>query len=74
MRVVYFDVDNKLPLGNAKPQLTLEELLHVADVVTLHVPGGSTTEKIINAERLALMKQSAVLINASRGKVVDIDD
>ncbi|MBC7500910.1 MAG: phosphoglycerate dehydrogenase [Herminiimonas sp.] len=73
MRVVYFDVDNKLPLGNAKPQLTLEELLHVADVVTLHVPGGSTTERIINAERLALMKQSAVLINASRGKVVDID-
>lgn len=73
MRVVYFDVDNKLPLGNAKPHLTLEELLHVADVVTLHVPGGSTTECLINAERLALMKESAVLINASRGKVVDID-
>jgi D-3-phosphoglycerate dehydrogenase len=73
MRVVYFDIDNKLPLGNAKPHLTLEELLHVADVVTLHVPGGTETEWLINAERLALMKASAVLINASRGKVVDID-
>lgn len=73
MRVCYFDTENKLPLGNAKPQATLEALLQQADVVTLHVPGGSATENIINGERLACMKPSAVLINASRGGVVDID-
>jgi D-3-phosphoglycerate dehydrogenase len=73
MRVVYHDIESKLPLGNAKVAGSLEELLELADVVTLHVPGGSATENLITRERLALMKPSAVLINASRGGVVDID-
>lgn len=73
MRVCYYDVESKLPLGNAKPMPSLEALLEQSDVVTLHVPGGSATEKMITAERLALMKPSAVLINASRGGVVVID-
>lgn len=73
MRVCYYDVESKLPLGNAKPMPTLEALLEQADVVTLHVPGGSTTENMMTAERLAWMKPSAVLLNASRGAVVDID-
>ncbi|HEX2531531.1 MAG TPA: phosphoglycerate dehydrogenase [Burkholderiaceae bacterium] len=73
MRVVYFDPESKLPLGNAKPLPSMEALLEQADVVTLHVPGGQSTEGLITRERLALMKPSAVLINASRGKVVDID-
>jgi D-3-phosphoglycerate dehydrogenase len=72
MRVAYHDPESKLPLGNAKP-MALDDLLRQADVITLHVPGGSATENLITAERLALMKPSAVLINASRGKVVDID-
>ncbi|MDB5762070.1 MAG: serA [Herminiimonas sp.] len=72
MRVCYYDPESKLPLGNAKP-MTLDAVLEEADVVTLHVPGGSGTENLINGARLALMKPSAVLINASRGKVVDID-
>lgn len=73
MRVYYYDVESKLPLGNAKPMPTLEALLAQVDVATLHVPGGSATEKMITAERLALMRPTAVLINASRGGVVEID-
>jgi D-3-phosphoglycerate dehydrogenase / 2-oxoglutarate reductase len=72
MRVCYYDPESKLPLGNARP-MPLEELLSQSDVITLHVPGGATTTNLINAERIALMRPSAVLINASRGGVVDID-
>ncbi|OZI40668.1 D-3-phosphoglycerate dehydrogenase [Bordetella genomosp. 1] len=72
MRVVYHDVEAKLPLGNARAATSLAELLEQSDVVTLHVPGGKSTENIINAETLALMKKGAILINASRGTVVDI--
>jgi D-3-phosphoglycerate dehydrogenase len=71
MRVCYYDPESKLPLGNARP-LPLEEVLRQADVVTLHVPGGTGTHNLLNAARIALMKPSAVLINASRGGVVDI--
>jgi D-3-phosphoglycerate dehydrogenase len=73
MRVCYYDVDSKLPLGNAHAMPTLEELLAQADIVTLHVPGRSSTENLMTAERINLMKPSAVLINASRGNVVDIN-
>jgi D-3-phosphoglycerate dehydrogenase len=73
MRVRYYDVESKLPLGNATPAASLEELLQEADVVTLHVPGGKGTENLITKDRLARMKPSAVLINASRGGVVEID-
>jgi D-3-phosphoglycerate dehydrogenase len=73
MRVCYYDVESKLPLGNAKPIPDLGTLLAEADVVTFHVPGGKGTENLMTAERLALMKPSSVLINASRGGVVDID-
>ncbi|KRB70534.1 phosphoglycerate dehydrogenase [Noviherbaspirillum sp. Root189] len=73
MRVNYYDVESKLPLGNARPMPTLDDLLATADIVTLHVPGGSTTENLMTAERIGLMKPTAVLINASRGGVVDID-
>ncbi|AOB28575.1 MULTISPECIES: phosphoglycerate dehydrogenase [Bordetella] len=72
MRVVFFDVEAKLPLGNARAAASLVELLEQADVVTLHVPGGKSTQNIINADTLARMKRGAILINASRGTVVDI--
>lgn len=73
MRVCYYDVESKLPLGNAKPMPSLEALLEQADVVSLHVPGGRGTQNLMNAERLAAMKPGAILINASRGTVVDIE-
>ncbi len=73
MRVIFHDVEAKLPLGNARAAGTLTELLAQSDVVTLHVPGGKSTENIMNAQTLALMKRGSILINASRGTVVDID-
>ena len=73
MRVVFHDVEAKLPLGNARPAGTLKKLLNQSDVVTLHVPGGPTTRNIIDAKALAAMKPGAILINASRGTVVDIN-
>lgn len=72
MRVIYHDVEAKLPLGNAKPAGSLPELLEQADVVTLHVPGGKSTSNLMNAKTLAHMRRGAILINASRGTVVDI--
>ncbi|ROT45408.1 phosphoglycerate dehydrogenase [Pusillimonas sp. NJUB218] len=73
MRVVFYDVEAKLPLGNARACTSLNQLLEQADVVTLHVPGGSGTKNLINAKALQVMKPGSILINASRGTVVDID-
>ncbi|OWT58313.1 phosphoglycerate dehydrogenase [Candidimonas nitroreducens] len=73
MRVVFYDVEAKLPLGNARAMPSLEALLGQSDVVTLHVPGGKGTKNIIDAAALAAMKPGAILINASRGTVVDIE-
>lgn len=72
MRVLFYDVEAKLPLGNARACTSLKQLLEQSDVVTLHVPGGRATENIINEPALARMKKGAILINASRGTVVDI--
>lgn len=73
MQVKYYDPETKLPLGNAQPEHSLEELLQQVDVVTLHVPGIPTTRNLLDRQRIGLMKESAILINASRGNVVDID-
>jgi len=73
MQVVYYDIETKLALGNAKPMPSLDALFEVADVVTLHVPETPQTNCMIGAEQLARMKEGARLINASRGSVVDID-
>jgi len=73
MRVIYFDIEARLPLGNATPMASLQALLGEADVVTLHVPQTERTRKLIDAQRLAQMKDGAVLINLARGHAVDID-
>jgi D-3-phosphoglycerate dehydrogenase / 2-oxoglutarate reductase len=73
MRVLYYDVENKLALGNARPVDSLGDLLDTADVVTLHVPETPQTHQMIGAEEIARMKAGARLINAARGTVVDID-
>jgi D-3-phosphoglycerate dehydrogenase len=73
MRVVFYDIVSKLPMGNAQPMGSLAELLALADAVSLHVPETPSTKNMMRAETLALMKPGAVLINASRGTVVDID-
>jgi D-3-phosphoglycerate dehydrogenase len=73
MQVVFYDIEMKLALGNARPTPTMQALLEIADVVTLHVPETSQTTNLIDASALAHMKPAAGLINASRGQVVDID-
>lgn len=73
MQVVYYDVETKLALGNARAMPSLGDLLDAADVVTLHVPETPQTRGLIGAAQLARMKPGANLINASRGTVVDID-
>jgi len=73
MQVVFFDVVTKLSLGNARQVPRLQDLLAQADVVTLHVPETPATQGMMGAAELALMKPESVLINASRGTVVDID-
>lgn len=73
MRVIYYDVLPKLPMGNAHQVASLEELLPAADVVTLHVPQAPSTVNLMDAQRLAQMRPGAYLINASRGTVVDVD-
>ncbi|MEM1433697.1 MAG: phosphoglycerate dehydrogenase [Pseudomonadota bacterium] len=73
MRVFFYDVVKKLKLGNAQQVDTLDELLAMADVVSLHVPATPQTANMIGAAELAHMKDNAVLLNASRGNVIDID-
>ncbi len=70
MRVVFYDVVSKLPLGNAKPLSTLEEVLSTADFVTLHVPALDSTKNMIGAEELKMMKPGSYLINNARGDIV----
>ncbi len=73
MRVQFHDVINKLPIGNAKQVESLDALLASSDVVSLHVPQVASTENMMGARELALMPRGAILINASRGTVVDIE-
>lgn len=73
MQVIYHDIENKLPLGNAAFRDHLSDLLKEADVVTLHVPETPVTRMMIGAAELATMRPGTFLINASRGSVVDID-
>ncbi len=72
MRVIYYDVVDKLRHGNTEPVGSLDELLRLSDVVSLHVPETPATEGMIGAPQLAAMKQGAYLINNSRGSVVDL--
>lgn len=73
MQVLYHDIESKLALGGAQPVRSLAELLPEVDVLTLHVPDTPQTRGLIGATELAAMRPGAHLINASRGRVVDID-
>lgn len=73
MDVVYYDVEEKLALGNARPSRTLKELLATADVVSVHVDGRPGNRDLIGASEFAAMKEGAVFINLSRGMVVDLE-
>jgi|TARA_B100000519_G_scaffold93964_1_gene81644 D-3-phosphoglycerate dehydrogenase / 2-oxoglutarate reductase len=74
MNVIYFDVVNKLAMGNANSCSSMDELLEKSDVVSLHVPANDQTKNMITATEIAKMKKGAHLINAARGNVIVIED
>jgi D-3-phosphoglycerate dehydrogenase len=73
MQVAFFDVVNKLPLGNARQVHKLHDLLGQSDIVSLHVPELPSTQWMIGAAEMAAMKPGGILINAARGTVVQIE-
>ena len=73
MKVIFYDIVTKLPLGNAIAKKSMKEVLNQADVVTLHVPETPLTTNLINKTALKQCKKGAVLINYARGEVVDLD-
>ena len=74
MRVQFFDIEKQLSLGNASPADSYHELLKTSDAVTFHVPETAQTKNMMNKEAFDVLKDGAILINASRGTVVDIDE
>ena len=73
MKVIFYDVETKLPLGNATDMRTLKDLLSKSDVVTLHVPETPQTKNLINKTNIKYFKKGAVIINYARGEVMDLD-
>ncbi|MBV1910255.1 MAG: phosphoglycerate dehydrogenase [Kangiellaceae bacterium] len=73
MRVQFFDIEKQLSLGNARPAGSFEKLLATSDVVTFHVPETEQTQNMMNQAAFEQLKEGAIVINASRGTVVDID-
>jgi D-3-phosphoglycerate dehydrogenase len=73
LKVVFYDVETKLPLGNATDMRNLKELLQHADIITLHVPETSETKNLINKNNIKYCKEGAVIINYARGEVMDLD-
>ncbi len=72
LRVLFYDIKTKLPLGNNRPVANLDALLDQSDFVTLHVPETPDTKNMVRAPELARMREGACLLNLSRGTVVDI--
>ena len=73
MKVIFYDTEIKLPLGNAESRKSLKEVVSVADIVSLHVPETASTKNLINKSNLKFFKQGGILINYARGEVVDLD-
>ncbi len=74
LKVQYFDVEPKLPLGNAEAVDSMDDLLATSDIVTLHVPATDQTHEMIRAEHFNKMKEGSIFLNLSRGTVVIIED
>lgn len=73
MKVIYYDTETKLPLGNAEDRKSLKEVVSKADIVTLHVPELASTKNLINKTNLRYFKKGSILINYARGEVVDLE-
>ncbi|HQW93703.1 MAG TPA: phosphoglycerate dehydrogenase [Ferruginibacter sp.] len=73
MKVIFYDTETKLPLGNAEDRKSLKEVVGKSDIVTLHVPDLASTKNLINKNILKHFKTGSILINYARGEVVDLD-
>lgn len=73
MKVLFYDVETKLPLGNATSSKNLKELLSSSDIVSLHVPETAQTKNLINKGNIKHFKKGSILINYARGEVVDLN-
>ena len=73
MSVAYFDTIEKLPIGNAKKMASLTDLLKISDIISIHVSGDKSNQKIIGEKEFSQMKEGVVFVNLSRGFVVDLD-
>ena len=73
MKVLFYDVVTKLPLGNAESRKSLKEVLSNSDIITLHVPETNQTKNMINKSVIKQFKKNAILLNYARGEVVDLD-
>lgn len=73
MKVLFYDVVTKLPLGNAVSKKSLKELVSKSDIITLHIPETSQTKNLINKSLLKQFKKGSILLNYARGEVVDLD-
>ena len=73
MKVKFYDVETKLPLGNAQTVKSIKELVSTSDIISLHVPETASTKNLISKEVLKQFKQGSILINYARGEVVDLD-
>ena len=73
MRVQFFDVETKLPLGNAQAKKSIKEIVSSSDIISLHVPETSQTKNLINKSVIKQFKTGSILVNYARGEVVDLD-
>ncbi len=73
MKVLFYDTETKLPLGNAVASHSMKEVLSKADIVSLHVPENTATKNLINKTTIKYFKKGSILINYARGEVVDLD-
>ena len=74
MKVIFYDTETKMPLGNAESKKTLKDVLKLADIVTLHVPDLASTRNLINKTNIPFFKKGSILINYARGGVVDLEE
>lgn len=72
MKVIFYDVETKLPLGNARDMRSLKDVMTHADVITLHVPDTPQTKNLINKNNLKYCKKGSIIINYARGEVMDL--
>jgi len=73
MKVLYYDIEDKLALGNAKRCDTMEDLLKNSDIISIHVDGRESNKQLIGNKEFKLMKDGVIFLNLSRGHIVDVD-